>query len=135
MISNLEFKIRTNAIKVRSSRMISEMKTFVYRNGRPDHMEGYHDDLLMALGMCLWVVEHSFKNLERLENQNKAMLKAWIGSGQLNNDNTEKERGTGFVSAANRNKQAQPKPKFNPSVSKNMQDPTGKYLWLFSGLK
>ena len=135
MISNLEFKIRTNAIKVRSSRMISEMKTFVYRNGRPDHMEGYHDDLLMALGMCLWVVEHSFKNLERLENQNKAMLKAWIGSGQLNNDNTEKEHGTGFVSAANRNKQAQPKPKFNPSVSKNMQDPTGKYLWLFSGLK
>lgn len=134
MISNLEFKIRTDAIKIRSTRMISEMKTFVYRNGRPDHMEGYHDDLLMAIGMCLWVVEHSFKNLERLENQNKAMLKAWIGSSSLPNDN-EKERGTGFVNQQNRNKQAQPKPKFNPSVSKNMQDPTGKYLWLFSGLK
>ena len=136
MISNLEFKIRTNAIKIRSSRMISEMKTFVYRNGRPDHMEGYHDDLLMALGMTLWVVEHSFKNLERLENQNKAMLKAWIGSGQLNNDDkAERERGTGFVSRENRNKAPQPKPNFNPSVSKNMQDPTGRYLWLFSGLK
>ena len=135
MISNLEFKIRTNAIKIRSSRMISEMKTFVYRNGRPDHMEGYHDDLLMAMGMCLWVVEHSFKNLERLENQNKAMLKAWIGSGQLNEDRNEKERGTGFVTQQNRNKQALPKPKFNPTVAKNMQDPTGKYLWLFSGLK
>lgn len=135
MISNLEFKIRTNAIKIRSTRMISEMKTFVYRNGRPDHMEGYHDDLLMAMGMCLWVVEHSFKNLERLENQNKAMLKAWIGSSALNNDKNEKERGTGFVSAANRNKVANPRPNFNPSVAKNMQDPTGKYLWLFSGLK
>ena len=135
MISNLEFKIRTNAIKIRSTRMISEMKTFVYRNGRPDHMEGYHDDLLMAMGMCLWVVEHSFKNLERLENQNKAMLKAWIGSGQLNEDRNEKERGTGFVTQQNRNKQALPKPKFNPTVAKNMQDPTGKYLWLFSGLK
>jgi len=88
----------------------------------------------MAIGMCLWVVEHSFKNLERLENQNKAMLKAWIGSSSLANDN-EKERGSGFVSQQNRNKTSLPKPKFNPSVSKNMQDPTGKYLWLFSGLK
>lgn len=134
MISNLEFKIRTNAIKVRSTRMISEMKTFVYRNGRPDHMEGYHDDLLMAMAMCLWVVEHSFKNLERLEKQNKAMLNAWIGSANIaDKQNAEKERGTGFVPVANKNKTALPKPKFNPVVSKNMQDPTGKYLWLFSG--
>ena len=63
MISNLETQIRTNGIKIRSSRMISEMKTFIFKNGRPDHMEGYHDDLLMSLGMALWVIEHSFKNL------------------------------------------------------------------------
>lgn len=135
MVSNLEFKIRTNGIKVRSTRMISEMKTFVYRNGRPDHMEGYHDDLLMALGMCLWVVEHSFKNLERLEKQNKAMLNAWMSSSNKSEKEKEAEKGSGFVPLANRNKAALPKPKFNPLVSKNMQDPTGKYMWLFSGLK
>ena len=136
MISNLEFKIRTNAIKIRSTRMISEMKRFVYRNGRPDHMDGYHDDLLMSMAMCLWVVEHSFKNLERLENQNKAMLKAWIGSAQVNEDpKTELERGSSFVSRDNRNKAPQPKPNFNPSVAKNMQDPTARYLWLFSGMR
>jgi hypothetical protein len=63
------------------------------------------------------------------------MLKAWIGSGQLSDEKTDKERGTGFVPRDNRNKTALPKPKFNPTVSKNMQDPTGKYLWLFSGMK
>jgi hypothetical protein len=135
MISNLEFKIRTDGIKIRSARMTSEMKTFIYKNGRPDHMEGYHDDLLMALGMALWVVEHSFKNLEKLEKQNKAILNSWLAGVNTNPTQTDLERGSSFVSRENRNKTAASKPKFNPIVSKNMQDPTGQYMWLFSGTK
>jgi hypothetical protein len=134
MISNLEYKIRTNGIKIRSARMTSEMKTFIYKNGRPDHQEGYHDDLLMALGMSLWVVEHSFKNLEKLEKQTKAILNSWL-VGANPAQQSESEKGAGFVSKENRNKQATPKPKFNPIVSKNMQDPNGQYMWLFSGMK
>ena len=134
MISNLEFKIRTNAIKIRSNRLTSEMKTFIYKNGRPDHMEGYHDDLLMSLAMCLWVLEHSFKNLERLEKQTKAILNGWL-AGTNTQTTIETERGTGFVTKENRNKAATSKPKFSHIVSKNMQDPTGKYMWLFSGSK
>lgn len=135
VIANLEFKIRTNAIKIRSRRLTSEMKTFIFRNGRPDHMDGYHDDLLMALGMCLWVVEHSFKHLEKLEKQTKAMLNSWVGSSTAEAQQTELERGTGFIAINNRNKMATKKPKFSPLVAKNMQDPTGKYMWLFSGSK
>lgn len=135
MISNLEFKIRTNGIKIRSTRMTSEMKTFIYKNGRPDHMEGYHDDLLMALGMCLWVVEHSFKNLEKLEKQTKAMLSSWVVGVSAVPQESDLDRGTGFVSKENRHKKAAVKPKFSPIVSKNMQDPTGRYMWLFSGSK
>lgn len=132
MIANLEFKIRTDAIKIRSSRMTSEMKTFIYKNGRPDHMSGYHDDLLMAIAMCLWVVEHSFKNLERLEKQNKAILNSWIGNANaLTIKKTELERGSDFVDKDNK---PIPKPKFNPVTARNMQDPTGQYMWLFRGL-
>jgi hypothetical protein len=134
MISNLEYQIRTNGIKIRSSRMISEMKTFIYKNGRPDHMEGYHDDLLMAIGMGLWVIEHSFKNLERLEKQTKAMLNSWV-VGTTVQPELEQDRGNGFVPNNQKNVSALPKPKFSPIVSKNMQDPTGKYMWLFSGSK
>lgn len=134
MISNLEYQIRTNGIKIRSSRMVSEMKTFIFKNGRPDHMEGYHDDLLMAIGMALWVIEHSFKNLEKLEKQTKAMLSSWVTNG-ASESAMAPVAGDGFVSAGNRNVVANKTPKFNPVVAKNMQDPTGKYMWLFSGSK
>jgi len=36
-------------------RLVAELKKFIYKNGRPDHMKGSHDDLIMALGMCLFV--------------------------------------------------------------------------------
>lgn len=139
MVSNLEFKIRTDAIKVRSTRMTSEMKTFIYKNGRPDHMDGYHDDLLMALAMCLWVVEHSFKNLERLEKQNKAMLSSWVvgaptksitTTSTFNQTTQVKEKPTvvsNWIGGENKKN----KPNISPIVSRNMQDPTGQYSWLF----
>lgn len=131
MISNFEEKIRNNIVKVRSVRMTSEMKTFVYKNGRPDHMDGYHDDLIMALAMCLWVIEHSFKNLERLEKQTKAILSSWATTSTVSSQN-DFER-VGF--SPNQNKKPTPKPNFSPVVAKNMQDPTGQYMWLFSGMK
>lgn len=133
MIANLEYMIRTNQIKIKSRRMTSEMKTFVYRNGRPDHMEGKHDDLLMALGMALWVLEHSFKKLEKLEKQTKAMLASWVMTGDAAKDT--KYQGNNFVPKDKKNKESIPKPKFSSDVRRNMQDPNGDYMWLFSGMK
>jgi hypothetical protein len=125
MISNLEYKIRTNAIKIRSSRLTSEMKTFIYKNGRPDHMEGYHDDLLMSLAMGLWVMEHSFKKLERLEKQNKAILNSWLSGANASTTPTvrEKDPDTGVVSQ---------KINTTHTAYKNVQDPRGQYSWLFA---
>ncbi len=125
MIANLEYKIRTDAIKIRSVRLTSELKTFIYKNGRPDHMEGYHDDLIMSLAMALWVVEHSFKNLERLEKQNKAMLNSWLG-GSNNPNPTVKS-----IDPVTK----QTVTKINPqhAAYKNVQDPTGQFMWLFGG--
>jgi hypothetical protein len=128
MVSNFEEKIRYNLVKIRSARMTAEMKTFVYKNGRPDHMDGYHDDLLMSMAMCLWVLEHSFKNLEKLEKQTKAILSSWVNSSNATTNSNK----NGVVP---NNNTALPKPNFSPVVAKNMQDPTGKYMWLFSGSK
>ena len=122
MISNLEYKIRTNAVKIRSTRLISEMKTFIYKNGRPDHMEGYHDDLLMSLGMALWVMEHSFKNLERLEKQTKAILSSWASSANVSSTITTINPET---------KEVEKKINPNHSAYKNVQDPRGEFAWLF----
>ena len=133
LISHLEISVRTNTIKIKSKRVINEMKTFIYKNGRPDHMEGYNDDCLISLGMALWILESSFKKLKKLEKQTKAILSSWqVGTS---NKTTDEVYSTGFVPKNQRNKQTTGKPNFNSSIAKNMQDPKGDYLWLFSGLK
>jgi hypothetical protein len=134
IIRHLEKMVRTMAITVRSRRTTSEMKTFVFLNGKPDHMTGYHDDLLMALAYGLWVAETSFKKLKEAKSKTKAMLGAWV----LNDNRAEKQdlARNGFVSKADRKKKVTTKkPNFSPQVAKNMQDPTGRYMWLFSGSK
>jgi hypothetical protein len=63
--------------QVRSTRLMSELNTFVYINGRPDHMKGAHDDAIMAMSMALYAGDICFSQLEKNENANKAMLESW----------------------------------------------------------
>jgi len=62
---------------VRSIRLLNELNTFVYINGRPDHMKGQHDDLIMAMAMAIYVGENSFTQLSKLTEQTKAMVDSW----------------------------------------------------------
>lgn len=130
VVAHLEMMIRTNGFIVRSKRLVNEMRTFVFKNGRPDHQDGYHDDLLMALAYGLWVAENSFKKLKESNDKAKAMLAGWV---MPKASDVDKYQGDGFVSKQNRGKKVTPAPNFTHNVSKNMQDPTGKYMWLFSG--
>lgn len=76
-IQALEIAIRTGQITIKSKRLIGELKTYVWINGKPDHMRGYHDDMLIAVAMLLFVFQYSFKNLKRYDAQTVAMLNAW----------------------------------------------------------
>jgi hypothetical protein len=55
IISKLDEYFREKSIIVRSSRLIDELFTFIYMNGRAEAMKGYNDDLVMALSISLWV--------------------------------------------------------------------------------
>ena len=48
--------------------------------------------LAMALAMALWVLQTSFKNLEKLNNQTKAILNAWCITGE-----SEEEKNNNIV--------------------------------------
>ena len=63
---------------VRSSRLLNELNTFVYMNGRPDHMKGAHDDAIMSMSMALYAGDICFNQLQRTDAQNKAMLDSWV---------------------------------------------------------
>jgi hypothetical protein len=88
----------------------------------------------MAIGMALWVLEYSFKNLEKANKQNKAILNSWSTGGSGADPKNASYDG-GFVAKNNKGKKTAPRPRFNSNVSANMQDPKGEYMWLFSGTR
>jgi len=65
---------------VRSNRLLNELNTFVYINGKPNHMKGAHDDAIMAIAIAMYAGDISFTQLKRNEQQNKAMLESWVMS-------------------------------------------------------
>ncbi len=62
---------------VRSNRLLNELNTFVYVNGRPDHMKGAHDDSIMSLSMALYAGDMCFNQLQRNTSKNIAMMESW----------------------------------------------------------
>jgi len=76
IIGAFEEQLRKGFI-IRSARLLNELNTFVYVNGRADHMKGAHDDAIMSMSMALFVGDISFSQLERNLNANKAMLESW----------------------------------------------------------
>ena len=52
------------------------MKTFIWRNGKPQAMKGYHDDLIMALAIACWVRDTALQTNARDLNYQKAFIGA-----------------------------------------------------------
>jgi len=76
IIAKLEEFIRNKLITLYSSRTVNEMKTFIWNNGRPQAMKGYHDDLIMALAIACWVRDTAIQSSARDLNYQKAFVDA-----------------------------------------------------------
>ena len=112
IVAAFEEQVR-KGFAVRSTRLLNELNTFVYINGRPDHMKGAHDDSIMSMSMALYAGDLCFNQLERSTSKNIAMMESWtlsertyevnktfysygttldpIGSMQTNNDTYHKD--------------------------------------------
>ena len=125
MVSELEEHIREGKTIIRSQRMIEELRTFVYKNNRPDHMPGYHDDIIMAYAMAIFVVQTSFKKLEETKKHTKAMLDSWLNITNSSNE---------VIRNNNNNTTTTNTPTYNqPQIRQNGVDNNnnGDYNWLF----
>jgi hypothetical protein len=84
IIATFEEYLR-HGFRINSSRLLNEMNTFIYMNGRPDHQKGQHDDLIMSVAMALYVGESSFTSLNKVTNQTKAMINSWtVNTNEFN---------------------------------------------------
>ena len=52
-------------VTIQSKRLIEEMKTFIWRNGRPEAQSGYNDDLVMSFGIAMYVRDTALKFRQR----------------------------------------------------------------------
>lgn len=79
MLANFAKLIRNNEFKVRSSRVITELDTWIFKgaNARMDHMDGKHDDTITCLAMGLFVMEFSYFKMQETKEKDKAILKSW----------------------------------------------------------
>lgn len=77
VLDSFERNIR-QGFKVRSQRVLSEMRTFIVTaSGKPDHMKGCNDDCLFSLALALYLCEVRFKELTKNEAQIKSLLNSW----------------------------------------------------------
>ena len=118
IIATFEEYLR-HGFRVNSSRLLNEMNTFIYVNGRPDHQKGQHDDLIMSVAMALYVGETSFSSLNKVTNQTKAMINSWtVNTNEFNRKQ--------FMDPVISQQQENIKREATKSDYEN-------YLWLFGG--
>jgi hypothetical protein len=105
IISKLTDYFREKAVIVRSTRLIDELFTFIYMNGRAEAMKGYNDDLVMAFSIGLWVRDTALRlRQEGIDLTKQAVSgitsntsQGIYGGGDTMNDNPWKMKvGDGF---------------------------------------
>lgn len=97
MFSNFVGLVKENVYKIRSTRLIGELETWVFKNGRPDHMDGCHDDAIYATAMGLFVLQFSMLRHDLNKNKSVAMVRSWMMNGPRNVDTVDKTQMTGNV--------------------------------------
>jgi hypothetical protein len=117
MIAKFVELLKNNGLRIRSKRVINELETWVFKNGRPDHMDGFHDDLLTCLSMVVYVMEYSLLRNELQKKKDSAMLGAWFMNNKKYEDNyTHKIKDTVYASRDT-------KMKYNPfTMRRNVDD-------------
>jgi intein/homing endonuclease len=83
IISKLEAYFRERAVTIHSSRLIEELKTFIWENGKAQAAENYNDDLVMAFAIGLWVRDTAL----RLRSDGILLSKTMLDKIHVNQNN------------------------------------------------
>ena len=78
IIAKMEEFVRNKLIIVYSSRLLNEMKTFVWNHGKAQAMRSYNDDLVMACAVGCWVRDTALVVNRREMEYKKIMLDSML---------------------------------------------------------
>ena len=119
IIAKMEEFIRNKLVKVYSSRLLNEFKTFIWNNGRPQAMRSYHDDLIMAFAIGCWVRDTVFSESQRDAEYKKAILNSMKKSDSIMNTTIPGMHGY--------------KPMNNSQRARKELEKQKEFLWLLKG--
>ena len=74
ILTKFEEVLRNNSVSFYSSRLIDELKTFVWKGQKAQAQKGRHDDLVMAAAIGTWLFDADPKVNKQTTDINKAML-------------------------------------------------------------
>jgi len=132
IISAFEEQLR-HGFKTYSLRLLNELSTFVYVNGRADHLKGKHDDAIMSISIAMYAGELCFAQLTRNDNANKAMLESWVLSERTYDPNQSLySYGGSFDQIGS---MSMDDSGFNPTPTNVIKENYREYSWLFGGNK
>jgi len=132
ILANFEESLRNGRIKTRSTRLQSELKTFIWNGKKVEAMKGYNDDLVMSLAIGCWLMDSNTDtyNVSQMQHAD-AMLKGM----QMNNTKADKSVMKTFYDSRHTNVDPfvpvmLPDHKFsgNGKITKN--NPFGDLSWL-----
>ena len=83
VISKFQEYLSDKGVTFQSKRLMEEMKTFIWRNGRPEAQQGYNDDLVMSFGTAMYMRDTAFKFKQHGVDLAKSMLQN-MGSNKSN---------------------------------------------------
>ena len=120
IIAKLEEFIRNKLIKTYSSRLANEFRTFIWKNGKPQAMRSYNDDLVMSLAIACFVRDTALEVNKRDVEYQKAILDSmYIKGKELN-------------TAISGMKEHERNQKFEKKYEKEIQQ-AKEFVWLFKG--
>jgi len=65
LISKLDTVARERCIIIRSKRLMSELRVFIWKGDRAEAQSGYNDDLVMSFCIGIWVRDTAFKLIQQ----------------------------------------------------------------------
>ena len=78
IVAKLEEFIRNNLISIKSIRSHQELKTFVWKNGRPEAQRSYNDDLVISLAISCWIRDTVLQENARDLKYKRAFLSSMV---------------------------------------------------------
>ena len=76
-IGKLDAYLREKSIIIQGKRTLEEMRTFIWKNGRPEAQSGYNDDLVMSIATGCYIRDTALKFAQQGIDMTNATLKNW----------------------------------------------------------